>query len=298
VSTNRVGAIISAASALGYAFTVIFGASLARAGLGAPTVLSIRFGLSGLGLLGLCRLLGRPLRPAQGQRLRIFLLGAVVYAAESGTFFSAVVHSSAATAAVVVYVYPVLVTTFESLVHRRGPSRNMVLALCLSVGGTALVAGAGGDVEIKVVGVLLALGSAALFATYLMVGARVTSSSDPFATAGWVSLGAGCTFGVIALAGDGYGAAAGHGPALVGNAIANVVAFGMMFAALQRFTPSRAAVVFTLEAVFAVVLSALLLGEALAPLQGLGAAGVLLGAVVVLRAEAEPEILERELVAL
>ncbi|HVT76335.1 MAG TPA: DMT family transporter [Acidimicrobiales bacterium] len=298
MNANRAGAVAAAASALGYSFTVTFGAALARDGLGAPVVLSIRFALSGLALLGLCRLLGRPLLPAPGQWRRVFLLGAVVYAAESGTFFSAVVHSSAATAAVVVYVYPVLVTLFEAVMRRRPPTRHIRIALCLSVGGTALVAGAGGHVELHGLGFALGLASATLFAVYLMVGSRVTSQSDPFAAAGWVALGAAWTFGVISLAGPGYGSVGGHLPALVGNGVANIVAFGMMFAALQRLSPSRAAVVFTLEAVFAVILSALVLGEVLAPLQAVGAAGVLLAAVVVLRAESEPSIAERELAAL
>ena len=75
----------------------------------------------------------------------------------------------------------------------------------------------------------------------------------------------------------------GHWPLLIGNGFANAVAFGAMFAALGLLGPARAAVVLTLEAVFAVILSTILLDESISALQLIGAVGVLAAAVTVAR---------------
>ena len=78
-----------AAAGLGYAFTIIFGSKLAKAGLQAPTVLSIRFGISGVLLLAACALRRNSLRPVAGEWVGIFLLGAIGYMVESSFFFAA-----------------------------------------------------------------------------------------------------------------------------------------------------------------------------------------------------------------
>ena len=89
---------------------------------------------------------------------------------------------------------------------------------------------------------------------------------------------------------DGFDPTAGQWPVLLGNSVANAVAFGAMFAALRRLGPARTSVVLTLEAVFAVALAAVLLDEPLAPSQLVGAAAVLTAAVVIARAKATDSV--------
>jgi drug/metabolite transporter (DMT)-like permease len=166
--------------------------------------------------------------------------------------------------------------------------------VAISVVGCALVAASGGRVSIEPLGVVLALAAAATFALYVFLGARVGTHTDPMVTSGWVALGAATTCALRAVAGPGYAATAGHWPALVGNGLANVAAFGLMFVALDRLGAARASVVFTLEAVFTMILSALVLHDSLAPLQVVGAAAVLTAAATVLGSQQETEIVEHE----
>lgn len=282
------GVLAGALASLGYAFTVIFGTNLAEDGLKSPTVLSIRFAVSGVVLVALCRVRGRPLLPEQGERLGIFLLGAIGYMIESSFFFAAISRGSAGAVTLLFYVYPAIVTVIESARERRRPSRTIVIALTMSVVGSALVAGAGGEVEIERLGIVFALCSALSFALYVTVGARLNEKSDAMVTGAWVALGASASFTVRALLGAGYAATAGHWPALVGNGVANALAFGMMFAALSLLGPSRATVVLTLEAVFTVILAIVFLDESLAAIQVLGAMAVLAAAVAVASSSAEP----------
>jgi drug/metabolite transporter (DMT)-like permease len=279
----RVGAVFGALAGLGYAFTVICGRNLAKAGLNVATVLSIRFAISGLVLVAVCLARRQSPRPARGEWLGIFLLGALGYMTESSFFFAAIARGSTAAVTLLFYVYPAMVTVIEAVRGRRFPSRAVLLALGLSITGSALVAGAGGHVDIERLGIVFALCSATTFASYVTVGARLSARSDPMATGAWVALGASASFTVRAVVGAGYAATAGHWPILVSNGLANALAFGMMFAALGLLGPARASVVLTTEAVFTVVLSFVILHEPLSGLQLLGAAGVLAAAVTVAR---------------
>jgi drug/metabolite transporter (DMT)-like permease len=279
--------VAGAAASFGYAFTIIFNTKLADAGLKSPTVLSIRFGISGLILVTLCLLRRRSPRPVKGEWLGIFLLGAIGYMTESSFFFAAISRGSAAAVTLLFYVYPAVVTLIESVRDRRRPSRTILVALTMSVAGSALVAGAGGHVDIEGLGIIFALCSALSFALYVTVGARLNEHSDAMVTGAWVALGASASFTVRALIGVGYATTAGHWPMLIANGAANAVAFGMMFGALGLLGPSRATVVLTLEAVFTVILARVFLDESLAPIQLVGAAAVLAAAVTVARFKAE-----------
>jgi drug/metabolite transporter (DMT)-like permease len=291
--TARLGAAAGALAGLGYAFTVICGRTLAKAHLDVTTVLSIRFAVSGVVLVGVCLVRGIAPRPVKGEWLGIFLLGAIGYMTESSFFFAAIARGSTAAVTLLFYVYPALVTVIEAIRGRRVPSRAVLGALALSITGSALVAGAGGHVDIERLGIVFALCSATTFASYVTVGARLSEKSDPMATGAWVALGASASFTVRAVVGAGYASTAGHWPILLGNGLANALAFGMMFAALGMLGPARASVVLTLEAVFTVILSFVILHESLSPIQMIGAFGVLAAAVTVARSSA-PDVLEEE----
>jgi drug/metabolite transporter (DMT)-like permease len=277
----RLGLAAGALAGLGYAFTILCNRTLAEAGLKAETVLSIRFGISGFILVTLCLARRIAPRPDCGEWLGIFLLGAVGYMTESSFFFAALSRGSAAAVTLLFYVYPALVTMVESARSRRRPANRVLGALVLSIGGSALVAGAGGHVDITKLGIVFAMCSALSFATYVTVGSGLSRRSDPMATAAWVALGACTSFTVRAIAGPGYAATAGHWPVLVGNGFANALAFWMMFVTLSLLGPARASVVLTLEAVFTVILGTTVLHESVSPLQLVGAAAVLVAAVTV-----------------
>jgi drug/metabolite transporter (DMT)-like permease len=289
------GAAAGALAGLGYAFTVICGRNLAKAHLDVTTVLSIRFAVSGVVLVAVCLVRGIAPRPVKGEWLGIFLLGAIGYMTESSFFFAAIARGSTAAVTLLFYVYPALVTVIEAIRGRRVPSRAVLGALALSITGSAFVAGAGGHVDIERLGIVFALCSATTFASYVTVGARLSERSDPMATGAWVALGASASFTVRAIVGAGYASTAGHWPILLGNGLANALAFGMMFAALGMLGPARASVVLTLEAVFTVILSFVILHESLSAIQMLGALGVLAAAVAVARSSA-PEVVEEEAV--
>lgn len=281
--------MLATAAAFSYGVTIVLNRSLAQAeDLGVATVLGIRFATAAAILLVAMALMGRPLLPAPGERIRVFLLGFIGYMFESTLFFMGLERGTAAAVALLFYAYPALVTLLELALGWTDFHRRTMVALVLSGLGTVLVVVAGGRVAISAMGVVLALGSAASFAVYFVVSGRIVRRSDAMATAAWVAAGAAVSFGIRAAVLGEVRSPAGHLPALLGNGLATAAAFVLMFAALRQLGASRTSVVMTMEAVFGILLAAVFLGEGIQPLQAVGGVGVLAATALIALARRVP----------
>lgn len=249
---------------------MVFGRHLATSGFKAPTVLGMRFGIAALATLGLLQVMRKPLLPAPGERVRVFLLGAVGYAFESSCFFAGLERGSAAAVALIFYCYPAIVTVVQ-----REFSRRNLLTIALSTGGTVLIVTAGTGVSISNTGVAFALLAALSFAAYLIAGHRFVHETNSLTTAAWVAAGTSLSLILRGVVTSSLQSPRGYWPPLIGNGLASASAFALMFAALRRIGPRRTGIVMTLEAAFAVVLAAVFLNETIGALQLLGGAGIL-----------------------
>ena len=284
--------------------TVVIGRVLARDGLAPATALGIRFALAAAVLavvltlrrvarvarrdvLAVVLTLRRVARVARRDVLAVLALGAVGYAGQSTLFYLSLQRGTAATSILLFYAYPALVCAIGWLALReRRPSARTCVALALSAAGSAMVAAGGGPVAIDPLAVVFALGSAAVFAVYVLCGERIAAGGDAMAKAAGVAAGA-------ALASAGQGALTGGlvGPGsrwllLLAYGAFTAAAFTLMFAALARLGARHTSIVMTLEAVFAVALATLLLGETLGPWQAGGGTAVLAATLLVVRAGA------------
>ena len=77
-----VGSMFGASAALSYGVTVVIGRELAKAHLPPADALGLRFGIAGLVLVALLVVRRRRVVPEPGERVRVFLFGAVGYAVE------------------------------------------------------------------------------------------------------------------------------------------------------------------------------------------------------------------------
>lgn len=281
------GSLLAAAGAVSFGVTVVVGRFLALEGIGAPTVLGIRFGGAALFLLALLLVLRRPLLPAPGERIAAFSLGAVVYMAQSSCFFMGLERGSAAAVSLLFYSYPALVTLLEIPLGAGRPGPRALLALALSATGASLLVLSGGRVDISAAGIAFALTAALLFALYMLASQRLLRRTDSVTSAAWVALGTGTSLLAQAALRGGLEAVGPHAAVLTGNVVASAAAFGFLFAALRRIGASRTAIVMTLEAFSAIVLAWLLLGEPIGPLQLVGGAAILAGATLIASARAD-----------
>jgi drug/metabolite transporter (DMT)-like permease len=270
-----VGTLLGAGCGFSYALTIIFGRALAEDGFKTTTVLGIRFGVAALATFAVLKVIGRPLVPVPGERVRAFLLGAVGYTVESSFFFAGLERGSAAAVVLLFYSYPAIVALAERNWTRRTP-----LTLALSVGGAILVVAAGGGLQISHAGIAFALASATTFSVYLMASNRLIVHTESLTVAAWVSAGASISMLVRGLATGSLQSPSGHVAQLLANGFASGAAFAFMFATLRRIGPRRTAIIMTTEALFAILLAAMFLDESIGPLQLVGGAAILAATVL------------------
>jgi drug/metabolite transporter (DMT)-like permease len=221
-----------------------------------------------------------PRAPAPPFRQRLVLWGlGVVFVGNAAAYFQALTTVPAALVSLLLYTYPVIVTVLASLLGLESLRVRSLLAALLVVAGSALTVGLGALAHVPR-GAWLALLSALIYATYIVLGSRF-AASVPTETA------ARHLVQVCAVAFVGWGAATDQlawPPSLtlwmmlVGIGVfSTVVALRAFLAGLALVGPGRAAVLSSLEIVVTLVLATLFLGEVVTLRQWCGGALILAG---------------------
>jgi drug/metabolite transporter (DMT)-like permease len=210
------------------------------------------------------------------------------------SIFAAFSRVTIALALLAFYTYPAMVALVAIVLGREQPSRPILLALALALGGMAVVVAGGLDPAAGVVvdglGVLLALGAAAaqtVFVTVSRDGYRSVPADEAMAV---ILLGS-AVGGVAAAIAVGGGAGLAE-PLRQPELVPIVLAAGtlgagipslMFLTGIRRIGGTRTGILMLLEPVVALTLAAVLLGEALRPVQLAGAAAILLAALLLQR---------------
>lgn len=276
-----VGVLLAIIGATSYGLTVVLGRRLATDGLGPATALGARFMIAAAVLALVLRMRGVPLRPEPGDALRLLLLGAIGYTAESTLFFLALQRGTAATCALLFYTYPAFVVLAELARQQERARPPLLVALALSTGGVVLIVASGQGLAISTLGIVLTLGAGLIYAGYLLVGRELGRRTDSMVAACWLAFGAALSCLTRGVVIDGLDNPYGHWQVMLGYGLATAIAFWLTFAALSRIGASRTAVVMTFEAVTAAALGAMFLGERLGPLEAIGGTSILTAAVLI-----------------
>jgi len=284
---QTLGTVLAAIGAFSYGVTVIFGRRLATDGVTSATALGFRFAAAALVLAVLLRIRRVKVVPARKELVRMLLLGGVGYAAQSTFFYMSLQRGTAAAAALLFYVYPAIVFVIEIVRGRERPERSTLIALVLAVAGTSVVVTTGARVSITAAGIVFVLLAAALFAGYLLVSREVVRGVDAMRAAAWVAAGASAGNFLRGAVRAELRSPSGHLLQLLLYGAATASAFALTFAALELIGASRTAVVMTLEAVTAVLLGGLILGERIHWAQLAGGAAILVAAATIGRHRAE-----------
>jgi drug/metabolite transporter (DMT)-like permease len=250
-------------------------AKLAMArGVATGALLAWRFALTTV----LFALLSRGRAPALRQRFVLWAIGAV-FIGNALFYFTALETVPASTVSLLLYTYPVIVTLLSAIFGLEALAVRGVVAAVLAFGGCALTAG---GVVAAGPGVLFALASAFIYATYIVLCSRFIHGIPPDVAS--LHLAQVATVGIGAWAFAHGGLALPRDPVawLVVAAIAvlcTVVAMYAFLAGLYRVGPGRAAVLSSLEVLVTLALAYAFLGERLGPRQAAGAV-LILSAVV------------------
>src|SRR5262245_39515172 len=150
----RTGIALCAAAAVGYATMPVLAKAAYAAGAGELSLLTVRFGVAAVLLWALVAWRGDFARLDRGLLLKGMALGAVAFAGEAYLYMSAVRRIDAGLAALLVYVYPTLVTGAAiALGRERADARKWIALGAASIGVVLVLAGGGFGHGVDPVGV-------------------------------------------------------------------------------------------------------------------------------------------------
>src|SRR6266571_5910756 len=281
---RRFGLVLIIISAASFGVMPIFARLAYNAGAEPITVLFLRFTIAAV-VMNLIMILRRTAYPRGLVLLELILLGAIAYVGESLAYFLALKMASAGLVALLLYIYPALVTALSAVFLKEHLTRVKIVALFIALSGTALtlrISGGG-----SLMGILLGIAAAVDYAIYILLGSRIVRRSGPMAsTTVIITSTAGVYVGIVATHGTTYPTTSTGWIAIIAIAlISTVLAFVTFFAGLKRIGPTTTSTLSTFEPIVAVVLAAIVLGETISPMQILG--GILILAAVVLLARSD-----------
>ncbi|HJW09867.1 MAG TPA: EamA family transporter [Holophagaceae bacterium] len=283
------GLILVALSGLCFGLLPVFNRQAAAAGLGVPTLLSLRFLLAGGALWAWLLLRREPVTLRPAQRTGFVFMG-LLYTLGSGLYFYSSRRIPVALTALLLYVYPALVALWEWAAGRHPLKGRGLVALLCSLAGTALAVGSPGKAT-DPWGLLMALLTALTYTVYMVLGARLQKGVPALLSSAWIITSAGLLFLAAALASGSWQPllALKAWKPLAGLAVlCTLLPIPLLLAGMARIGAARASVMSTLEPLGAAFFGAVLLSEWLRPIQWIGGA-LILAAVILLSSERSEE---------
>jgi drug/metabolite transporter (DMT)-like permease len=284
-NTNRwLGLLLIITSAISFGAMPIFARLAYAAGADPITVLFLRFTIAAV-LMILIMIVSKTAFPRGLILLELILLGAIGYVGESLAYFMALTMASAGLVALLLYIYPALVTALSAIFLKEHLTPVKLVALFLALSGTALTMRitSGGSM----LGILLGIAAAVDYAIYILLGSRIVRRSGPLGSTTVIIISTASVYaGIVAIRGVTFPATSNGWVAIIAIAlISTVLAFTTFFAGLKRIGPTNASTLSTFEPIVAVILAAIVLGESISPVELLGGVLILAAVVVLTRGD-------------
>jgi drug/metabolite transporter (DMT)-like permease len=207
-------------------------------------------------------------------------------AAIAALSLSALRYVSVATVTFLFYSYPAWVALIAAMRGTEPLTGRRVLALALSLAGIAVMVGMPGDGGLNVVGVVLALVSAFLYALYIPTIGHLGIGLPAAVTASYAAAGAAVILTVTPVAQGGpVFTMAPVAWLMIGllAVVSTAIAFLAFLRGLAVIGPVRTAIVSTVEPFWAALLASVVLSESLSP-RARGGGLLIASAVVILNA--------------
>lgn len=284
LSNKRIGFLLIITSAISFGAMPIFARLAYESGADPITVLFLRFGIAAAVMIGIMLVSKTPF-PRGLVLLELILLGAIGYVGESLAYFTALTMAPAGLVALLLYIYPALVTALSAIFLKEHLTTGKIVALFFALSGTVLTIqiSSGGSI----VGILLGIAAAVDYAIYILLGSRIVRRSGSIGSTSMIIAATAGVYAVVApIHGLAFpGSALGWMAVLAIALISTVISFVTFFAGLKRVGPTTASTLSTFEPIVAVALAAVVLGETITPVQALGGLLILVAVVILARNE-------------
>lgn len=271
-------------SAIAFGAIPLFAKAAYHAGSDPISVLFFRFSIASLVMIPFIAVRKIPF-PRGGFLLGLMLMGGIGYVGQSYCYFTALTMASAGLVAILLYLYPAIVTLLSALLFKEQITGLKVLALILALSGTVLTIGLGGGGS--PLGIVLAVTAPFIYSAYILAGSKITKEAGILSSSIVVMISASLVFGVlVAVRGLNMPQTLiGWGGILAIALLSTVIAIITFFAGLMRVGPTNASMLSTFEPITTVVLAAIVFGEEIGLMRMMG--GVLILIAVILLAKSE-----------
>ena len=292
----RLGLIFALGSALAFGMSGPMGKALMEAGWSPTAAVTARLAGGALAMAIFATVVQRDwVREALQHWKTVIAYGIIPIAGAQLCYYNAVAHLSVGVALLLEYTSPVLVVGWLWATTRRRPSNLTLAGVALAVAGIMAVLNVFSGAHINLVGVSWGLAAAICAACYFMMSDEVTADGSGL---GSITLAAGgLVVGAIGVALLGLSGLmpmrftandtviAGMTtswlvPVIALALIPTAIAYTLGIMGIARLRPRFASLVGLAEVMFAVLAAWALLGEALTPLQAVGAVVVLGGLIL------------------
>lgn len=279
-----IGVFLITVSGISFGAAAIFARFAYEAGTNPITLLFLRFGIASICMIFIILVRKNPL-PRGRILIGLVLMGALGYVGQSFCYFTGLTLASAGLVALLLYLYPAIVTVISVIFLKERVSKLKITALVLALAGTVLTIGpAGGG---QPLGIILSLGAAFIYSIYILVGSKIVKQGTAIQSSTVIIISAAVVYGVlISVQGPAFPVTLLGWISVIALAlISTVLAVVTFLAGLERVGPTNAATLSTIEPVVTVVLASLILGETITPLRILGGMMILLAVIFLTRGE-------------
>ena len=271
------GYIAGILAGVSYGTNPLFGKALMESGVPIMVMLFFRYAFAAV-FLAVLMMFKRESFLAKRREFGFLILLGIFFAGSSITLFCSYEFIPSGLATTLIYLYPVIVALIMVFL-RIYPSWQTWLAISATFGGILLLSTPSGDVQIRVPGVLLAIGSALCYSFYLVIvnrSKRIRNVSEHTITFYSLVTGA-ILFAIIRYAQDGSMLEGidtlGDWSNLIGLAIIPTMVSMLTIAISSRYIgPTKTAVLGVFEPLTAILIGTLLFGEALTAKMAVGIA--------------------------
>ncbi|MBM4349372.1 MAG: DMT family transporter [Deltaproteobacteria bacterium] len=271
-------------SAIAFGAIAIFAKTAYSAGSDPISVLFFRFSIASLVMIPL--MISRNIPFPRGRTLiGLSLMGGIGYVGMSFCFFTALTMASAGLVAILLYLYPAIVTILSAILFKESIKGLKILALILALAGTILTIGLSGGG--RPLGIALAMTAPFIYSAYILAGSKLTKQAGVLWTSTVVILSASVVFGLLVLI-EGLTlprTLTGWGSVLAIALVSTVIAVNTFFAGLERVGPTNASILSTFEPATTVILAFLFLGEEIGPTRIIGGALILIAVILLAKSE-------------
>ncbi len=189
--------------------------------------------------------------------------------------FEAYKYTTVAVATLCYYMAPVFVVLLSPIFLKERLSAKKIICVIIAVAGMVPVSGITNGQGVKLTGVLLGLGAAALYASVIMLNQRLKSIRPYDKTIMQLGFASLAVFPYVLLMGFGAPLTALDGKSIALLLIVGIVhtgfAYALYFGSMKALSAQAVALFSYIDPIFAVLLSSLILSEPLTPQTIIGA---------------------------